>query len=627
MAGLANVKYGENPDTDTALRVIADHSRAIAFMIADGILPSNEGRSYILRRLIRRAFRFGCLIGMRELFLYKTTLKVVEVMGRQYPELTERSDFMARVVKEEEERFGRTLYKGMALLEDELKIHEAEKILPSDVLFRLYDTFGFPIDIVQDVAMKRGFHLDIQGFEKAMKEQRERARLKWRGSGEKDLGAKFKALLEDGLKCEFIGYEKIRSEARIVALLDADALPVDELPAGSYGYVVVDRPVFYGGSGGQIGDVGLLTIVSEEESGKAQVLDTIKPAASLYVMKVKVLEGRMLPDEEVYQRVDKEARYAVARNHSCTHLLQAALRKVLGDHVRQAGSLVTPTRLRFDFSHIAPMTEEEIEKVEHLVNAAIMDDLSVKAELMPKDDAVKSGALALFNEKYGDTVRVITMGEGTSKVSVELCGGTHLSRTGEAGSFMILSESGISAGVRRIEAVTGFVALEHADQDRITLRNLAAKLKCRPDDIMGRIDAMQKEVKTLRADFDKFRSDTAKIDSISEEFVNGIKFVFGILPKMPIKNLRDAMDGIKSRIDSGVACIAAPDADNPDGKVSMILFVSKDLHGKFTAPGLIKEVATCIEGTGGGRPDQAQAGGANPKGVQDAFAKLKELLK
>ena len=478
MAELAGVRYRDNADNDTALRVIADHSRAIAFMIADGILPSNEGRGYVLRRLIRRAFRFGRLMGMQEPFLYKTALKVVEVMGEDYPELRARADFMARVTREEEERFSSTLDKGLSMLEEEMDAlaDRGEKIIPGETAFKLYDTYGFPLDIVNDVAEKRGFKADEAGFNEYMHQQKQRARAAWKGSGEKDIASRFQSLLEDGLKSEFFGYTALTGVGRVVALLDGDGLPVEALPSGSLGYVVTDQTPFYGASGGQCGDTGLLTA----PAGSAKVLDTLKPSADLTVHHIEVDGGTLLSDQEVVLTVTESIRLDAARNHTCTHLLHAALRRVLGDHVRQAGSLVTPDRLRFDFSHIAPMTPEELAAVERDVNAAIMADYPLTAKLMGQQAAIDMGAMALFGEKYGDTVRVVTIGNPDHTESVELCGGTHLHSTGQAGSFVILSESGIAAGTRRIEAATGWNALKHARAMSEELHQLAAMLKTQP---------------------------------------------------------------------------------------------------------------------------------------------------
>ncbi|MBR6625471.1 MAG: alanine--tRNA ligase, partial [Mailhella sp.] len=462
-ASVAGVEYSfsapDTNDVDTALRVIADHSRSTAFMIADGILPSNEGRGYVLRRLIRRALRFSTLMGVQDAFLYKTVGKVIEVMGDDYPELREHADFISKVVFEEENRFRVTLDKGLAMLDSELAALAAEgkTVIPGEVAFRLNDTFGFPLDIVSDVAYKRGFTVDEEGFLEHMQAQRERARAAWKGSGEKDLAGRFKGLLEEGVQSEFVGYDFLKADSRIVALLDEDALPVDALNAGDKGFVVTLKTPFYGAGGGQVGDTGFITA----PEGKLKVTDTMKPMPTLIVMQVEVTEGTVHADQEVHLEVTEGIRLDTMRNHSCTHLLQAALRKVLGTHVHQAGSSVGPDHLRFDFTHIKAMTPEEISAVEREVNAMILADHPVVAKQMSYDEAVQTGALALFNEKYGDQVRVLFMGsEGETPCSVEFCGGTHLSRTGQAGSFVILSEGGVAAGVRRIEAATGWNAYE-----------------------------------------------------------------------------------------------------------------------------------------------------------------------
>ncbi len=626
MAELAGVRYHDTPDTDTALRVIADHSRAIAFMIADGILPSNEGRGYVLRRLIRRAFRFGRLIGMQDPFLFKTALKVVEVMGEQYHELRDRADFMARVTREEEERFSVTLDKGLAMLEDEMaRLAEAgTALIPGETVFKLYDTFGFPLDIVNDIAGKRGFSVDEEGFNALMREQKQRARAAWKGSGEKDIASRFQSLLEDGLKSEFFGYDALTGVGRVVALLDEDALPAEALSSGKKGYVVTDRTPFYGASGGQSGDTGTLAA----PAGSARVLDTLKPSADLTVHHILVDDGTILADQELVMNVTESVRLAAARNHTCTHLLHAALRRVLGDHVHQAGSLVAPNRLRFDFTHIAPLTPEELASVEHDVNRAIMADYPVTTRLMDQKAAVDMGAMALFGEKYGDTVRVVSIASEEHTESVELCGGTHLSATGQAGSFTILSESGIAAGVRRIEAATGWNSLKQARAEHDELMQLAAQLKTQPGGILAKLEALQKENRALRKDLEKSAAQAVSGqggDLMSKvRDVNGIKVLAARLGQTNIKALRELMDDIRSKMPSGIACLVAQADEN---KVSMILYVSKDLHDRFTAPALIREIAAPIAGSGGGRPDQAQAGGTRPEGMDEALALLLEKIK
>lgn len=626
-ASVAGVSYSHSePDTndvDTALRVIADHGRAAAFLIADGILPSNEGRGYVLRRLIRRALRFGTLMGLHDAFLYKSVGKVIEVMGDDYPELRARADFIVRVVREEEDRFRLTLGKGLALLEDELARLAAagQSTVPGEVAFRLYDTYGFPLDIVTDVAGKRGFAVDEQGFAAHMRGQRNRARAAWKGSGEKDLASRFQALLDEGIRAEFFGYDHLCGQSRVVALLDADALPVDRLGAGETGFVVTGGTPFYGASGGQTGDTGGL----EAPAGKAEVTDTLKPVPDLIVHQVKITEGELLSDQEVSLAVTEGARTASARNHTSTHLLHTALRKVLGTHVHQAGSLVAPDRLRFDFTHFTALTPEELAAVETEVNRLILADYPVGTREMAHDEAVAEGAMALFDEKYGDTVRVVSVGNvGEDPQSVELCGGTHLARTGQAGSFVILSEAGVAAGVRRIEAATGWNALAVLSGQRAELAELAGRLKARPGELAVRVDALHKEIKNLRKDLGKAQAGAGQenlMDRVAD--VNGVPLLAARVGTMSVKALRELMDEVRSRLPSGVACLAAED----NGKIQLILYVSKDLHERFTAPDLIKAVAPAVGGSGGGRPDMAQAGGTNPAGVDEAFRLLRESVR
>ena len=624
-ADLAGVRYSfsapDTNDVDTALRVIADHSRAAAFMIADGILPSNEGRGYVLRRLIRRALRFSTLMGVHDAFLYKTAGKVVDVMGGDYPELREHADFITRVVHEEENRFRMTLDKGLALLDSELALlaRAGKTVIPGDVAFRLNDTYGFPLDIVADVAYKRGFTVDEEGFRANMREQKERARAAWKGSGEKDLAARFGKLLEEGMRSSFVGYGSLKAQSRITALMDADALPAESLKAGEKGCLACSQTPFYGASGGQCADAGVI----RSDTGKARVVDVFKPMPTLTIHLVEVEEGELLADQEVSLEVDAGRRMATARNHSCTHLLQAALRKVLGTHVHQAGSSVDPDGLRFDFTHIAAMKAEEIAAVEREVNAMIMDDCPVATKEMAHDEAVRSGAMALFNEKYGDTVRVVSMGrENAEPCSLELCGGTHLDRTGQAGSFAIVSESSVASGVRRIEAVTGWNAYRLMAERRSELNSLCAMLKTSPSEISTRVDALQKEIRELRRALEKAQAANRGDLAGGAEEIAGIRVLAARAGNMNVKALREVMDDVRSKMPSGIACLAAEDGP----KVQMILYVSKDLHGRFTAPALIRDVAAAIGGSGGGRPDQAQAGGTDPAGIDEAFRILKDKI-
>ena len=622
--GLAGVTYSHSaPDTndvDTALRVIADHSRAMAFMIADGIMPSNEGRGYVLRRLIRRAYRFGRLIGMPAAFLYSTADSVVTQMGADFPELMQSRDFMVRVIREEEERFEKTLDKGLTLLEEEMAglKSQGKTVIPGDIAFRLYDTYGFPLDIVNDVSEKRGFTVDEAGFTGHMAAQKERAKAAWKGSGETDVTVRFTALLEEGLRSGFIGYEHLTGESRIIAHLDSQGDRVIELAAGATGYAVTGTTPFYGASGGQTGDSGFLATAQ----GKAEITDTLKPSGVLTVHHISVREGAILLDAEATLMVEEGQRTASARNHTCTHLLHAALQSVLGSHARQAGSLVAPDRLRFDFNHISAMKPEELAEVERRVNAVIFADRPLVVSECSYDEAVAGGAMALFGEKYDDVVRVVKI-EGES---TELCGGTHLDRTGQAGFFTILSESGVAAGVRRIEAATGWNALTLFKAQRDELGKTAALLKARPGELVVRVEALQADLRAARKNLEKATAQAASgqgkdlMDGL--ETINGVQVLAARSGAPTIKALRELMDDVRSKLPSGIACLTAEE----DGKVSLIIAVSKDLQDRFAAPALIKEVATAIGGSGGGRPDMAQAGGSDPEGIDEAFARLKKIV-
>jgi len=619
VADKAKVKYHQDKETDTALQVIADHSRSIAFLITDQILPSNEGRGYVLRRLIRRAFRFGRLIGLTDPFLHDIARQVVQQMRDAYPELLSNQEFMARVIKEEEERFSQTLDKGLVILEEELERLGRGGRVTGEFAFKLYDTYGFPLDIVNDVSEKHGVTVDEPGFMACMKEQKTRAKKAWKGSGEKDVASMFQGLLEAGIKTKFTGYARCEGEGRIVALLNGEGEGVEKLEQGEGGWLVAAATPFYGESGGQEGDIGEISTTT----GGADVLETVKPAPDLTVHKVFVNEGEIAPGQTAILTVNARLRTAAARNHTSTHLLHAALRQVLGDHVKQSGSLVGPERLRFDFTHIAPMTPQEIARVEQLVNRAILDDIPVSREFVSQKEAVAKGAMALFGEKYGETVCLVEV----PGVSMELCGGTHLSSTGQAGSFVILSETGVAAGIRRIEAATGWNALNYFQGLRQEMGEVQAVLKARPDDVAARAKAMSAQVKSLQKDVERLQTKLASGEGGAHmrevEDIGGVKVLAVKAEAASMKSLREQMDALKSKLPSGVAMLAAP---TEDGKVAVLVAVSKDLHTKFTAPQLIKEVAAEVGGSGGGRPDMAQAGGTDPSGIDRAIAKLKELV-
>ena len=620
MAKKAGVAYHDGEDSDTALRVIADHSRAIAFLLADGMLPSNEGRGYVLRRLIRRAYRFGKLLGFNEPFLCETTAQVVTEMGDTFPELVAAKDFMVRVVRQEEERFGETLDKGLRILEDEMATLKTSGNLTisGETAFKLYDTYGFPLDIVNDIAEKQGFSVDEPGFRENMAVQKKKSKEAWAGSGDKGLAGQFAALLGSGLESEFIGYDCLSATSRVVGLLDAEGEPVDRLSSGA-GFMVTRKTPFYGESGGQMGDTGRV----QGPTGSARIIDTLKPAANLIVHKVELTQGELLADQEVELIVEEGTRVATARNHSCTHLLHAALRKVLGPHVKQSGSLVGPSRLRFDFTHIAGLSAEELRQIEDEVNRAILADAPITTEVMAYDQAVaEKQAMALFGEKYAADVRVVEMaGE-----SVELCGGTHLTSTGQAGSFCVLSEAGIAAGVRRIEALTGWDALRHWQELREEVRLAAATLKAAPNEVAKKIVALQDQAKALAKDLGalqaKVMSESGKDLADEARTIAGMTVLAKRVEAPDMNALRNLMDDLRSKIKSGIIALAA----EIDGKAMLVLAVSKDLHGRFTAPDLIKEVSAEIKGGGGGRPDLAQAGGSEPAGIDRALAKLEAFL-
>ncbi len=620
MAKKAGVAYRQGEDTDTALRVIADHSRAIAFLLADGMLPSNEGRGYVLRRLIRRAYRFGKLLGFDEPFLCETTAQVVAEMGSTFPELLAGRDFMVRVVRQEEERFGETLDKGLRILEDEMATLTAagKSAISGETAFKLYDTYGFPLDIVNDIAEKQGFTVDEDGFRQHMAVQKKKSKEAWAGSGDKGLAGQFAALLGSGLESEFVGYDCLKASSRILALLDAEGQTVDRL-AGGVGFMVTLKTPFYGESGGQTGDTGRLAA----PTGAARVVDTLKPAPTLIVHKIEITTGEILADQEVELVVEEGERIATARNHSATHLLHAALRRILGDHVKQAGSLVGPSRLRFDFTHISGLSADELRQVEDEVNRAILADAAITTQVMAYDRAVnEKQAMALFGEKYETDVRVVEMaGE-----SVELCGGTHLSSTGQAGSFAVVSEGGIAAGVRRIEALTGWDALRYWQGQREEVRETAHLLKAAPGEVVRKVAALQDQAKALAKELAavqaRMMSDSGKDLAVEAKDIGGMKVLARKVAAPDINALRNLMDDLRSKIESGIIALAA----EIDGKAMLVLAVSKDLHGRYTAPALIKEVSAEIKGGGGGRPDLAQAGGSEPAGIDRALAKLEAFL-
>jgi alanyl-tRNA synthetase len=617
------VEYGSDPEIDTALRVVADHSRAVAFMIVDGILPSNEGRGYVLRRLIRRAYRFGRFLGLDRPFLHEVCDQLVGEMGAAYPELLKTREFMTKVVSREEDNFSKTLDKGLTMLSEELEDLEQRKLteVSGETVFKLYDTFGFPVDIVKDVAEKRGLHVDEEGFNRFMQEQKNRSKFVSNTCPSIDFKGKLSSYQDAERQTEFVGYEHLQASSRIVDLLDQDGQSLTEMHKGDKGYVITARTPFYGESGGQTGDIGQIL----SSTGQAQVKDTFLPLSGLIIHRTEIRTGELSRDQEVNLSVDEEARMAAARNHTSTHLLHAALRNILGEHVKQSGSFVSPDRLRFDFTHIHPVSEEELRMIEDEVNAAILSDHPVMTRVVPYKQAMEEEALGLFEEKYSDEVRVVEIPD----VSKELCGGTHLSSTGQVGAFVVISETGVAAGIRRIEAATGWQSLALYRQHKEMLTHACGLVNTRPEGLSVKIQELQEQAKRLEKEKQQLAAKiqfSAKRNILDEvEDISGIP-VLATQVDVPdgsgMKGLRNMMDELRSQFQSGVILLIAQHED----KVVMVLFVSQDLFDRFTAPDLISPVAREINGSGGGRPDLAQAGGSDPSGIDAAINKLKELI-
>ncbi len=612
VAEMARITYGDRENQDVALRIIADHSRASAFLIADGILPSNEGRGYVLRRIMRRGMRFGYMLGFHEPFLYKVADKVIDMMSDVYPELTAHRETIGKLIYSEEDRFSATLNNGMKLLNETLEDLKTKKAstIPGEVIFRLYDTYGFPVDLAEDIAREAGLTLDHGGFQALMEKQRERAQKAWKGSGEREIPPIYRKLSTQLKGIRFVGYERLSIETSVHALI-REGQPLKQAEKGETVEVVTPETPFYGESGGQVGDRGMIL----SENASAKVLDTQKPLPDFVVHKVKILEGTLTVGDKVTLTVDEKRRQAITRHHSATHLLHAALRAVLGEHVRQAGSHVTDTRLRFDFTHFQALRPTEIRQIEEIVNEKVRANIPVKKEEMAFDDAIQAGALAFFGDKYGDIVRVVQV----PGYSTELCGGTHVERTGDIGAFFIISEESVASGVRRIEAVAGAAAIQYAQTQRKLLEDVARQLKVPPQETRKRVAALQQEIKEYEK---RFQSLEAKMASswVSDLIAaakenNGIKFVGGAVPGADPKVLRAMGDEIRNKLGS---CVVVLGSRN-ESKAHLIVMVSKDLTDRIDANALIKMIAPAIGGQGGGRKDMASAGGKQPEHLDKAL--------
>jgi alanyl-tRNA synthetase len=617
---LCGKRYGASPQTDVSMRVIADHARATTFLVTDGVLPSNEGRGYVLRRILRRGLRHGRLLGLEEPFMAHVTGRVVERMQGAFPELTEAREHVARVTQAEEERFSHTLKVGLKLVEslvDDQKAKGAGTI-PGGEIFRLYDTYGFPLDLLRDIASDQGLTLDEAGFEQSMAEQRARARESWVGSGEAEIPTSLKDLTTR-VKVDGLWHTSIQAEARVVAILTGkEQRSVERLKEGETGEVVLGRTPFYPEAGGQVGDTGTLTA----DGTLAEVLDVKRPVPGLVLHSVRLKRGALEVGRMVQAAVDGERRRMTAKNHTATHLLHAALRQTLGDHVKQAGSLVAPDRLRFDFSHFNPLSSREVDRIEELVNVQVWENRPVTTQVMGLDEALGVGAMALFGEKYGERVRVVSVPE----FSLELCGGTHVGATGEIGLFKVVSQGGVAAGIRRIEAVTGPGAFQHVKREEQVLAETAARLKSRPLELAEKVEKLaetsrdlEREVQRLQA---RLLGGTLERLLQAATDVNGVRVVGAQVEAADSKGMRELGDRLRERLQSGVVVLAS----NSDGKVTWVTMVTKDLTGRLHAGNLARDLAKVTGGGGGGRPDMAEAGGKEPARISEALARLPEFI-
>jgi alanyl-tRNA synthetase len=613
---LTGITYGADTQTTASLRVIADHLRSVSFLIADGVLPSNEGRGFVLRRILRRACRHGRLLGMQGAFIYRLVPSLVEVMGGHFRELQESQANIEQVIRIEEERFIKTLDHGLKLVEEAAAEAGSGGTIPGRTLFTLYDTYGFPLDLTADILKGQDIGLDMQGFEACMEEQRQRARAAWSGSGEQSVPKALYDIREQHGPTEFLGYHTLEADGVLTGLLDGKAL-VDTLKQGERGWLVANQTPFYAESGGQVGDTGVVRTAD----GLFRVEDTKKLLPDLHVHIGVVEEGAIHSGITARFTVDSERRAAIRRNHTATHLLHAVLRQVLGDHVKQAGSLVNAERLRFDFSHFKPVDEDERREIEARVNAAIWSNDAVATRVMSQEAALASGAMALFGEKYGDEVRVVQ-----AAFSTELCGGTHVAHTGDIGLFRISAETGIAAGVRRIEAITGDAAYQSFQADSKELSATAGQLKVRPQETAEAAVQLQAKLKEAERQLASLQAKQASglLDDIVDKArdINGVSLVAAELPES-VADLRDAMDKAKAKLKSGVIVFGVRRGSD---KVQLIAGVTADLLDRFHAGNLIREVATTCGGKGGGKPDMAQAGGTDPAKLKEALERVPELI-
>ncbi|MBN1573561.1 MAG: alanine--tRNA ligase [Deltaproteobacteria bacterium] len=617
---IAGAEYGEDAEKDISIRAISDHCRAQAFLVADGIIPANEGRGYVLRRIMRRAARHGKLLGISDPFMYRVADVVVDIMAEAYPELRENRIFIASVVRAEEEKFIETLDKGLKILNEEVDEIKAKggkkKVLSGDVAFRLYDTYGFPLDLTEDIIKGESIEIDIGGFEEAMAKQRDKSKAAWKGSGDEKVAEVYMKLVSEGLGTSFKGYDEVSLKSKVISIIK-DGKKVISVKSGEDGNdvgIVTERTPFYAEMGGQVGDTGTI----ETKSSLFEVVRTENPAGSLIVHMGIVKKGEVKVGDEAALKVNSNLREKTEANHSATHLLQAALRKVLGDHVKQSGSLVSPERLRFDYTHYGQVSKNELDRVEDIVNEEIRNNHEVIVKSLPYDKAIEAGAIALFGEKYGDEVRTINI----PGVSMELCGGTHADTTGEIGTFKIVHEGSIASGIRRIEAVTGENAVRHIREEEAIIREITELLKTTPKDSPTRVEKLLSQVKTLTKEVERLKSgaSTLSVSDLIESAVerDGIKVVARVIDDMDPKSLREFSDKVKDRLKKGIVVLGS----NSGGKAILLVSVTKDITDKYKAGEIIKKMAEVVGGKGGGRPDMAQAGGPNGDRVEEAIQKV-----
>ena len=617
---MSNKKYQVDALDDVSIRLITDHIRSSTFMVSDGIMPSNEGRGYVLRRLIRRAARHGRMLGIEGTFLAKLSQTVIDECKDGYPELEEKKEFIFKVLTQEEEKFNKTIDQGLSILSDMMdEIKDSDnKVLSGENTFKLYDTYGFPVDLTQEILEEKGFTYDEAGFKACMEEQRTKARNARKVTNYMGADATVYEEIDPSVTTEFVGYDNLSYTSK-VSVLTTETEIVDALLDGDKGTIIVEKTPFYATMGGQQGDKGII----ETKNGKFVVEDTVKLLGGKYGHVGYMAEGMIRQGEEVELLVDKDIRRKTCRNHSATHLLQKALREVLGTHVEQAGSFQDSERTRFDFSHFSAMTDEELKKVEDMVNAKIAEAIPVKTDVMSADEAKKTGAMALFGEKYGEEVRVVSMGD----FSKELCGGTHVENTSDIITFKILSESGVAAGVRRIEALTGDNVFAYYQKLEDELNEAAKIVKSTPANLVERLEHLMAEVKALTSENESLKSKAAK-DALGDVMnqvveVKGVKLLATSVEGVDMNGLRDLGDQLKEKIGEGVVLIASSN----EGKVNLIAMATDEaMKNGAHAGNLIKAIAAKVGGGGGGRPNMAQAGGKNPAGIADALAEAKVAL-